>query len=145
MSDTMVTNGYLQALSDQLEILMEAPGVLLEKFAASHGVPLNTDKWSTTIIDWSKIDHTTTDFDFDGSEIVISQKLSESQLQKSSHLIVELGYDEPVRLVETSVFIAHWYSFFAASGFMNVVAFSPEAPNLIEFSDRDFLLRCNFK
>lgn len=76
----------------------------------------------------------------------ISEWLSKSALVNYDHLIIELGYEEPIIQVKTNVFAKNWDDFVAASGFMGITCLTSDGKLLMEFSDdAEYQLYSNFR
>ena len=97
-----------------------------------------------TAIAWNSLPHYEVYFGGEESEDEIRALLSVSDLLNCGRLVV-LTSGEPVMLTKTEVFVENWYSFWAASGYMQLIVLSEDGRYFMEFEDISFVLYSNFK
>ena len=139
-----ISNWFLKPLMDRIEIVAGEPRELLIRQSEENAVPLSLEQFGTAI-DWSSLPHCEVEFDYEGSEAEVRASLSVSDLLNCDRLMVITSQDEPVLLVATEVFFENWYSFWAASGYMQLIVLSKDGRFFMEFEDNSSLLYSNFK
>ena len=139
-----ITNGFLLPIQDRIEIIPGDPTERLRKWASENAVQLGLEAFGTAI-DWSSLSHYEMDFDYEGSEHDIGALLRGSDLRTCGRLVVLTSHAEPLLLVTMEVFVEYWYSFWAASGYLQLIVLSENGRCFMEFEDNSFVLYSNFK
>lgn len=140
-----IHNHFLKPHINNIEVLsVDYPNYFCT-LLNNNGVVINKEKEISTLIDWKNISNSNFFFfDYEGSEVEISQLLKKSFIQMPSFLIIEFGYDIPILKVDTNVFIDYWNDFVSASGHMGITIISDDGKFIMEFTDSG-LLYSNFK
>lgn len=140
-----IKNHFLKPYVNNIEVLSVDYPNYFYTILNNNGIIINKEKQISTLIDWENISNSNFFFfDYEGSEIEISQLLRKSFIKTTSFLIIEFGYDIPVLKVDTNVFIDNWNDFVAASGYMGITIISNDSKFIMEFTDGG-LLYSNFK
>jgi len=141
-------NIYLKNHIKYLNILSFDYPVYFINFCKDKNIPLNNNKLTRTIIDWDQVIpyNYSLYYDFIDCEINISEKFKYTPIANYESIIIEFGYDLPIVLVDSKIFINHWYDFISANNFLGITCVVPDGKYFFEFTDdTDYLLKSNFK
>lgn len=138
-------NSFLKDIMKHIKVVSNNSSNYFTKILKDQEIPLKYFDNKNFFIDWDKVTPSFEFFyDYEGCENEISKLLANSKLSKESKIIILISIDEPIIEVDTKVFINNWYSFFAASGYMGIVAISKSKKFYFELVDSDFNFYSNF-
>ncbi|PKL81096.1 MAG: hypothetical protein CVV25_01270 [Ignavibacteriae bacterium HGW-Ignavibacteriae-4] len=138
-------NGFLKDIIKHLKVVSnDSPDYFINELNKSK-IPLEIFNEKNFLINWDEVTPSYKFFfDYVGCEDEISDLLSKSHLFNENTVIIAISNDKPIIEVETKIFINHWYSFFAASGYVGVVVMGKSKKFFLEMVDRDFNFYSNF-
>ena len=139
-----IKNWILKKHLNNFEIISENYLPFYKDYLISKGVIVEEDfSKSQSFVNWNLYPENYKFFyDFEGCENEITQWLMNSDLSKSKKVSMDLGYNNPIIVLNTNYFINNWYDFVVGAQYESTLA-SEDGKYIMEFL-KGYDLKSNF-